>query len=269
MPVRPLLFVALAVLMLVPSWSGEVRLDLFGRHPVIRAERVALDPADPSRRRVGRLTFMGGVRLTSTDPAFGGYSALAVSGDRITLLSDGGNLVRFRLSRDGAVTKQGFAALPAGPGTGWQKRDRDSEALAMDPATGTIWAAFERANAIWRYRPDMKGATAAVRPAAMRRWPENGGAESLVRRHDGSFVALQEMHGKAAWREGLLWRGDPTAHAAPVRFRYLPPAGYDPADATELPDGRLLVLNRWWGFPFRFANVLVAIDPRALRAGGR
>ena len=43
--------------------------------------------------------------------------------------------------------------------------------------------------------------------------------------------------------------------------------GEELSGLSELPDGRLLVLNRWFGPPFRFANVLVLIDPRAIRPG--
>lgn len=268
MRARPLLFVCLAVWSLVPGWSGDARLDLLGRHPVIRAARVALAPADPARRRVGRLTFMGGVSLTSPDPAFGGFSALHVVGDDVTLLSDGGTIVRFRLRSDGQVEAPHFGALPSGPGTGWRKLDRDSEAMAVDPRTGAVFVAFERANAIWRYSAGFRRAEASVKPGAMRRWRSNGGAESLARRRDGGFVALQEeARSDGQYREGLVWRGDPTGQPPAFRFRYQPPAGFDPADATALPDGRLLVLNRWWGFPYRFANVLVAIDAGAMRPG--
>jgi hypothetical protein len=212
---------------------------------------------------------MGGVHLTSADPAFGGFSALAVVGDRVTMLSDGGNVVRFRLGADGKVLEQQFAALQGGPATGWRKFDRDSEALAVDPRTGATWVAFERANQVWRYSSALRHPHASARPVAMRRWRANGGAEALVRRRDGSFIAIEEGRVRSRrWREGLVWAGDPTVDPEPAfRFRYVPPVGYDPADAVELPDGRLLVLNRWFGLPLRFANILEVIDRRAIRPG--
>lgn len=268
MRVPKLLLLAAAVWLGVPGWSGETRLDLLGSRAVIDARRVALDPADPARRRVGRLTFMGGVSLTSPDPAFGGFSALSVVGDQVTLLSDGGNVVRFGLRSDGRIVAPHFADLPGGPGTGWRKKDRDSEAMAVDPATGAIWVAFEDANALWRYAPGFARAETMQRPRAMRHWWSNGGPETLVRRHDGTFVVLQEeARGDRRYREGLVWRHDPTRGSPAFRFRYQPPPGCDPSDATELPDGRLLVLNRWWGLPLRFASVLVVIDAGAIRPG--
>lgn len=266
---RTLLFVVLAVLVVVPGWTGSERLALLGRDPVVRAERVPLDPRDPARRRVGRLTFMGGVRLTSPDPAFGGFSSLAVTDDRFTLLSDGGNIVRLRLDGAGSVHAASFAELPGGPGTGWQKQDRDSESLAIDPATGTAWVGFERDNAIYRYAPGLAAMERGARPRAMRRWTRNGGPESLVRRHDGSFIAIQEeARNGGSTRAMLVWRGDPTVARAPAfSLRYRPAPGFDPSDATELPDGRLLILSRWWAPPLRFASRLELVDPADIHPG--
>ena len=48
----------------------------------------------------------------------------------------------------------------------------------------------------------------------------------------------------------------------------MPPAGYDPTDAAELPDGRLLVLNRRLTLSGLFTARLVVIDIRGVRAGG-
>ena len=269
MPLRTFLFVVLAVLLLVPGWTGAERLALLGADAIVHAARVPLDPRDPGRRRLGRLTFMGGVQLTSPNPAFGGFSSLTVQGDRFTLLSDGGNIVTFRLGSDGRVHDPRFAELGSGPGTGWQKQDRDSESLAIDPRTGTAWVGFERYNAIYRFDHGLTERGQGMRPAAMKRWTRNGGPESLVRRRDGSFIAIQEeaRHG-ADTRDLLIWRGDPVATPTPaMRVRYRPPSGCDPSDATELPGGGLLILSRCWSFPLRFKAVLDIVERSALRPG--
>lgn len=87
---RTFLSVPLMVFLFVPTWSGESRLALFGPRPTLTARQVALDPADPARRRVGALDYLGGIELRSNDGAFGGFSAMMVEGRRFTLLSDGG-----------------------------------------------------------------------------------------------------------------------------------------------------------------------------------
>lgn len=263
------LVVVLLVLLLVPGWSGDTRNEPLGRHPNLQTAPVLLDPHDSRRTRVGALTFLGGLALTSEDPAFGGFSSLAVQGTRFTLLSDFGTLVQFRMGAGWRPQAIRFGNLPAGPGTGWDKADRDSESMAIDPATGTVWVGFENHNAIWRYARGFARSERAVEPRAMAKWDEGGGPESLVRWRDGRFLTISETeppdwHG----REGLVFAGDPTRHPRPAFvFRYLPPRGYDVSDATELPDGRLLVLNRAFRLPYRFTNKLTLVDPRAIRAG--
>lgn len=272
--------VVLLVFGLVPGWSGETRLPLLDADAQMDAARVDLDPHDPARRRVGRLLFLGGVSLTSRDPAFGGFSALAVDGDRFTLLSDGGNVVRFRMGHDWRPHGLVFWNLPAGPGTGWDKRDRDSESLAVDPATGRVWVGFENSNAIWRYAPGLARAEAQVVPPTMAAWPDNGGPESLARLRGGRFVAIGEgMHVPSrAWRgsdaarlqtrDARLFFGDPTASGVRQgRFAYVPYGRYDPADAAALPDGDLLVLDRRFALPFHWSNRLSIVPAAAIGPG--
>lgn len=258
------------VLGLTASWGRPEQRPILGPRADIEAVRVPLDPSDPARRRVGALTYWGGISLWSRDGAFGGFSSLSVAGDRFTLLSDGGNIVRFRLNRDFRLSEPAFGDLPAGPGVGWEKRDRDSESMTVDPASGQVWVGFERANEIWRYAPGLGLPAASAAPLAMARWQDNGGAESMVRLHDGRFLVIAETNRRdGAPRKALMFSGDPVAHPdAGFRFFYLPPDGFDPSDAVELPDGRVLVLNRQIALPFAWSAVLTLIDPRAAKPGG-
>jgi hypothetical protein len=103
------------LLLLTVTASGIEPRPVLGDRPEIRAVSVPLDATDPDRRRVGALRYLGGVALTSPDSAFGGFSAMRVVGDRFTLLSDGGNLVDFRMGPDLRPHEVRFADLP-GPG---------------------------------------------------------------------------------------------------------------------------------------------------------
>jgi hypothetical protein len=270
-----ILSTVLLVLLLTPSWTGMKRLPLLGSDPAFEAHAVLLDEANPARRRVGQLTWLGGVQLTSTDPAFGGFSSLHVAGDRFTLLSDGGDIVRFRMDPDWRISERSFAELPGGPGTGWLKQDRDSESMTVDPASGRIWVGFERANAIWRYTPDFARTETHAAPPAMADWPDNEGPEAMVRLKGGAFVVIDEtrpwphgsLHHRGA-RAAIRFTGDPTEHPrAGFPFSYVPPKGYDPSDVTELPDGRLIVLNRGFKPPLQFSAKLTMIDSAAIRPG--
>ncbi|RZM05829.1 MAG: esterase-like activity of phytase family protein, partial [Sphingomonas sp.] len=121
---------------------------------------------------------------------------------------------------------------------------------------------------IWRYDPGLLRGERMAAPAMMRRWRTAGGPESFARLADGRFVAISESppRGKRL-RDGIVWPGDPTARQASFRFGYRPAPGYDPSDLTQLPDGRLLVLERALGLPFRWYARLVLVDARAVRPG--
>jgi hypothetical protein len=257
--------------MLTPTASGIEPRPVLGDWPEIRAEPVLLDASDPGRRQVGALTYLGGLALTSRDPAFGGFSAMRVIGDRFTLLSDGGNIVDFRMGPELQPRDVRFADLP-GPGTGAIKRHRDSESLTWDPRTGRAWVGLENRNAIWRYDATLVHAERNAKPAAMADWSIAGGAEAMVRLQSGQFIVFSETARPKGLRDArivLRFAGDPTeAKGAPLRFAYVPPAGYDPTDVAELPDGRLLVLNRRLSLSGLFTAKLSVIDIRGVRPGG-
>jgi hypothetical protein len=260
----------LLILLLVPGWTGEERLALPGPDFAMHAERVALDPNRPALRRVGALTYLGGVALRSDDPAFGGLSTLAVSGDRFMLASDGGNILSFRMGADWRPRDARLRPISGGPATGWRKSDRDVEAVAVDATAGRYWAAFENDNSVWRYGPG--AAIARARPPAMRSWPVNGGAEAMARLPDGRFVAIAESvrGGAKGTRAGLIFAGDPVEGAPAAAFSYRPRRSYQAADMAVLPDGRLLVLERRFSLPFRWSSRLALIDgvrPGAIVAG--
>ncbi|MBO9713145.1 esterase-like activity of phytase family protein [Sphingomonas sp.] len=265
-PLLPLLFV---VALGIPASNQSAR-PVLGPTPDMRATRVALFPRDPARARVDALTYLGGVRLSSRDEAFGGFSSMLVRGDRFTLLSDSGNLVSFRMGADFRPFDTVFADLPAGPALGWTKSDRDSESMTQDPASGRIWVGFENYNAIWRFDAGLTRGEASVRPRPMRLWDVNGGPEAMTRLTDGRFVILSEttLAKKIPGNKALVFSRDPTDPRSKfTRFAFVPPAGgFAPSDMTQLPDGRLLVLvrrisiNRW------FESKLVVLDPAHIRA---
>ncbi|WP_066724363.1 esterase-like activity of phytase family protein [Sphingomonas pituitosa] len=262
----------LALSILFLSASGRELRTPLGANPVMHAVPVPLAPEDPGRTTVGRLRYLGGVRLTSPDLGFSGFSALSVVGDQFTLVSDRGNLVRFRMGADWQPFDLRFGDLPAGPGSSAYKGDRDAESLTRDPVTGEFWIGFESRDAIFRYDPDFRKGLGGATPQAMKRWPRNGGAESMVRLADGRMLVLAETArrrgGPVAEREILLFPSDPTTgNPQPIHLAYVPPAGYDPSDAALLPDGRLLVLVRRFALSSLFTVKIELVDIRGARAG--
>ena len=238
-------------------------------HAPVRATPVTLDPADPARTSLGSLRFLAGWVLDSARPEFGGISSLHVRDGHVLALSDTGAVFRFTIRRDGRITDTRFGKLPAGPGAGDSKVDRDSESLTVDPATGRAWVGFERHNAIWRYSPALDRGEAHAEPEPMHDWPWNGGPEALVRMRDGRFIVIcEDPKGASDMHEALLFASDPTGPGAePIRFLYLAPPGFRVTDATQLPDGRLLILHRDFSLERGVSAALAIVDAGGIKPG--
>jgi hypothetical protein len=236
---------ALAALTLLATFSppGTYRPAPPPAVSLVRFEPVALDAGDADRRRLGLLTFLGGWRLTSNDPRFGGLSSLHVEGGEALAFSDSGWMIRFPLPAGSGEATGHIQALADGPGAATRKSLRDIESMAVDG--DLVWLGFERRNAIWRYDRRSWRAQSGAAPPEMRRWPANRGAEAMVRFPDRRFLVLAEGHGHGG--PALLFDGDPAVAGTPaIEMRYQPPDGYRATDEALLPDGRILVLNRRW-----------------------
>ncbi len=235
----------------------------------VRAVPVALDSSHPERKDVGALTYIGGWQLTGDVGWFGGLSSLFADANHMTAITDAGGVVEFDVGRFGHVSNAHIAPIPATCGTGGDKIDRDSESLAFDPLSGDWWIGLEGRNAICRTGNDFKHSLGYIRPHAMATWPFNYGPETLIRLADGRFVAISEGDpDDGDTRPVLIFDRDPTDRAVvTARLRYRPPAGFSPTDATQLPDGRLIIINRRFRPWSLFTAVLTIVDPKMLVPG--
>jgi len=236
----------------------------------VTATPVALDPHDPGRTSLGKLRYLGGWVLKGTDRRFGGISSMTLQDGHFVMLSDGGVITRFRFAgKPGPVADYAMSELPDGPGDGTRKVDRDSESSTFDPVSGHVWAGFETRNQIWRYTKGFAKADGHVAPKLMATWPNNEGAEAMVRLRDGRFLVFAETRKRADGSHlALLFPGDPVEGAQPVVFGYRGPPHFSPTDAAELPDGRVVVLHRRFNIPGGFAGALTVFDPREITPGG-
>jgi hypothetical protein len=253
---------ALGLAMLVPAADpGRVSV-------AIRAAPVPLARGDAAVVRSGALVYLGGWSLDSADARFGGLSSMAIVGNRLLAISDAGSTFEFRMHGE-RIASAWIAPLPGGPGRADNKKNRDSESLAVDPATGATWVGFENSNQIWRYDARQTRAEAHSAPAAMAKWPVNSGAEAMVRMRDGRFMVLAEdAPGPDNSGAAVLFTGDPTAAGSEsIRFGYRAPAGYVPTDIAQLPDGRLLALHRRFSILDGFSAVLSIFDPADVVSG--
>ncbi|MEJ6595090.1 esterase-like activity of phytase family protein [Parasphingorhabdus sp.] len=216
----------------------------------ITLEPIAFDARDPTRTQVGRLEYLGGWKITSDNVEFGGISSmLALPDNRFLMLSDNGTLVGFTLDeRNHQALRPFIAPLPDGPAkpNEYAKLNWDSESILHDPETGQFWVGYEHQHSIWRYGSSFARKEAENFPAAMQKWPENGGAEAMLRLPDGRFLVFSEL---AEYSNGgcqaLIFDADasePTSKA--VRFGYQPPNGYMLTDAAILDGKSALMLHR-------------------------
>lgn len=235
---------------------------------VIASTPVPLDSSDPARSRLGALTYLGGWQLTSDSRAFGGLSALDVDGNHVTAVSDIGAIVRFRLGRFGSAGGADLLPIPRGCGPVAAKTDNDTESLAHDPGRTSWWIGMEYRNIICRTDSAFARGRFA-KPAAMADWPKKRGPESLLMLNDGRIMAIAEgSDALGPLRPVLIFAGDPALPGtATTRLDYRPPPGFDPTDAIQLPDGRLVILNRRFALPSLFTANIVVIDRPDLRAG--
>ena len=243
--------------------------------PVVLSSKVLqLDPDDPTRQRIGRLTWRGGIEITSNNSRFGGLSGLLVSadGERLLAVSDKGRWLAARLRYDvegrliGIADAQ-MARLRDLDGDALKKkRHRDAESLA-ELADGSILVSFERKHRIWLYTskegPLLSRPTAWPKPKGLGDAPDNSGLEALVALADGGLLALTEGQANGSGNVGFLWHD-----SAWSRLTYHAKENFKPTGASGLPGSDdLLVLERAAQALSGFRVRLVRLAAGNIRAG--
>lgn len=247
--VRPMRRIALILLLFIALSSAPhfgVETLLQPTPAVVTADALPMPSESVQRAAYGPLKLRGLWRLRSDAGVFGGISSLLAYGDgRFTGLSDSGEYVNFVL---GSASPGLIASLPRLPEQLKERhRLQDTESMTRDPASGRIWAGFEQVQRICRYAPGFARIERCAYPPAMKDWPKDFGAESLVRLGDGRFLTIGERAFVGdGGHEVLLWAGDPTEPGTPppMHLSYRAPTGFMPTDAVWLGGDKLLVLTR-------------------------
>src|SRR5690606_15457194 len=123
----------------------------------------------------------------------GGISALASDRGRLLALTDSGTLVR--LPRPGQGNRASLRDLPSGPGNPGFKRNRDSEALARDPAGRGWWVAFEQWHQLWLFDAGFDRVLGRI-DLGRGRWRANRGVEAMAADPAGLILFAE---GSAEW----------------------------------------------------------------------
>jgi hypothetical protein len=246
--------------------------DAMGEETVTPTE---LDRHNPAPVSIGEVTFLAGFELELDDPAFGGLSGLDISpdGTRLTAVSDQGWWLTADLEHDEMgrlVSVGGLALSPLLDLDGdalavrlgiQSKLWGDAEGLARD-GDGGFYVSFERHHRVWRYDGPDTVPTAVDLPAAVARLKANSGLEAVGLMPDGRLMILAERPADddrtiAGWLlEDGAWRA----------LAYRARDDFSVTDMAVLPDGRIIVLERWFVEPFFMKIRLREITPAMIEA---
>lgn len=243
------------------------RRALLGALPFAAAAQDPLATPFDLPARSDALRPLGGLELHRRAIGFGGFSALHLAQDlALTVISDRGAWFTAPLLMQGEKPI-GLGALRQGVLRDAQgvplRRGHlaDAEALVSRP-DGSWLIAFEGLHRIRAYRHLDAPSAPFDAPPGLENAPANGGLESLALLADGRLLAITERMGENGRVQA--WSGGPGAWVP--RF-YRPTPGFAPTDATGLPDGGALVLERRFSFLEAGFSCRLVHVPRAALAG--
>jgi hypothetical protein len=241
-------------------------------------------PSRPDVRRFGDLEYRGGLVVSSPSEHFGGWSGLVTGADgkRLLSVSDVGSWMTADLQYDAGGALAGLGNARIGPllALGGRqlrdKREQDAESLTLLDGTlesGTVLIGFERVHRIGRFpvrNGAIHGPTGYIeRPSEARSMPTNQGFEAVAVLQAGplrgAIVAFGERFTRGSgYHTGWIWTG---GHAQ--RFQLQDIDGFNITDAAGLPDGGLLVLERYFRWTSGVQMRIRRLQPGALRPGAR
>ncbi|MBX9908228.1 MAG: esterase-like activity of phytase family protein [Beijerinckiaceae bacterium] len=255
-----------------------------GRIPLTISARpiAAFEPRSPEKTRFGQMIFRGGLVLTGDHPRFGGLSGLwrAADGRDLVAVTDNGFWLTAKAGyRNGRLSGFDDAELAPILGTSGRPLHRsryyDTESLTI--ADGVAYLGVERAHEILRFDWARDGIEARARivptPREVKRLPNNRGLEAIGVAPPGSplagaLVAISERSGGEE---------DPTLGVIiggrqPGLFEVKRHNDFDITDMAFLPDGDILLLERWYrslrGVGLRIRRIPgAALKPGALLDG--
>jgi hypothetical protein len=213
---------------------------------------------EPGKTRFGSLEFIGGLELRGAHQAFGGVSGLRVGPDgaRFLAITDTGDWLRGRITYQGSRPSglTDVVVAPALASNGRRAKDIglwDTESLAV--AGDTVFLGIERNHSLLAFDLSQGGLQArgvsVPLPRFVRNWPENRGIEALGIMPQGSaypawLIGLSERsHGRDDSTEGFVMRQD---GSEPFRFLLKRSDGFDVTDLDFLPNGDLIILERYF-----------------------
>lgn len=221
----------------------------------VTSERIDHFGADPAQTVFGKLTFVGGLVMTSPSETFGGWSAIRLRPDaaRFVGVSDNGEWITGRIERDAAGRLFGLSDVDVAPMISKsgkpdpRKRMMDSEGLAL--RAGEVLVSFERVHRVDVY-PDPGFATSPPLRTLSKLIPDarlkgNKSLETVaVAPKDGPLagapvIVAEESLNAAGDNYAAVLDGPRKGLFYVRRF-----GSFDISDGTFLPNGDLVLLER-------------------------
>jgi hypothetical protein len=233
--------------------------------------------SDPDKTVFGKLTFRGGLVLTSDAKDFGGISGARLATDGVlTAVSDRGNWITGTLVYDGAkpVAFEGAKLFPALGANGKKLSGSSADAESLELVGGHAWLGIERKPQVLRFDLSKgltasKGAAIAL-PKEAKSFPYNGGIEGLALvpggvEKDTLLIVTEEAYDASGNHLAFLLPG---RTKKPIRALTLKRRdGYAVTDLVFLPGGDLLVLERRYVPPFSLSMRLRRVAQSTITAG--
>lgn len=250
-----------------------------GRIPVSVSARpiTSFEPRTPEKTHFGKLAFRSGLVLRASHSRFGGFSGLwrGPNGHDLVAVTDNGLWLTAKVvSRDGRLVGLERAELAPILGSSGRPLQRsryyDTESLCI--ADGVAYLGVERTHDVLRFDWAAEGVMARARvvpvPREVKTLPNNRGLEAIGvvpggQPLAGAIVAIAERSGSDDEpTQGFILGG-----RQPGLFRVARHDGFDITDLAFLPDGDLLLLERWYR-PLRGVGMRIRRVPAAsLKAG--
>jgi hypothetical protein len=264
---------------LAPSLVGEAQAGLMRPLPiVIRATPIrAFSPREPEQKRFGALQFRGGLQLTSRHDDFGGWSGLwrSADGRQLVAVSDKASWLTASVVTQGSVPiglEDGTIApiLGADGRPLWRTKSYDTEGLSI--VDGIAHVCIERTHEIMRFNWAREGVLARGRslpmPKELKKLPSNRSLEAIGivpsgLPASGGIIAIAERSGTMEEPTLGIIVGGPMPGLLQVRRS----KGFDITDLAFLPDGDMMVLERWYA-PWRGVGMRIRrIHGRDIKPG--
>ena len=260
----------------LPSGTGPLTYYDYG--PLdLQVDPVPLSEEDRALSTVGRLEFVCGVKVAAAHEAFGGFSGLIVAEDGASFLamSDRGLLWTGNLAVNTpcplSISHNAIKISKAEDKGLLMGLRGDVEALTQDEE-GTIYLSIEHKHRVLMFSAPPKNdftSLFSMKPALLADMPNadllppNGGVEALASLASGKLLLITE---DALNEDGTLkaWIfGRETFEP----LSYKPTAPFSPTDATQLPNGDLLVLERHYSPITGVAIRICIVEEASIKAG--